>query len=51
MAYFSGYAASIALAQNLPPENVAQGISEGIGVGFDVGVLSAVIALMIMGWS
>ncbi len=51
MAYFSGYAASRALDRNEPPEIVAQSINEGVGVGFDVGVLSSIVALMIMGWS
>jgi hypothetical protein len=51
MAYCSGYAASNALDLDEPPEVIAQSINEGIGVGFDIGVLSAIFALMIMGWS
>ena len=50
MAYFSGFAASNALGQEQPPENVTHGINAGLGVGFDVGVPSAALALMIMGW-
>ena len=51
MAYFSGYAASNALGQEQPPENITKSINEGLGVGFEVGVPSATLALMIMGWS
>lgn len=51
MAYFSGFEAFSALAQDLPPAVVAQRINEGIGQGFEVGTPAAVIALMIMGWS
>jgi len=51
MAYFSGYAASNALSQDLPTENITKCINEGLGAGFEVGVPSATLALMIMGWS
>jgi hypothetical protein len=51
MAYFSGYAASNALGQDMPSGKVSAGINQGLGVGFEVGVPSAIMALMIMGWS
>lgn len=51
MAYFSGYEASKALAENQPPAAVAERINEGLGVGFDLGGRAAIVALMIMGWT
>lgn len=51
MAYFSGFAASNALSQGLPPGEVTEGIDKGLGLGFEVGVPSAILALIIMGWS
>jgi hypothetical protein len=51
MAYFSGFAAYRALAENERPQDVAHKINEGIGVGFEVGAPVALAALMIMGWS
>lgn len=51
MAYFSGYEASKALAENQPSTTVAERINEGLGVGFDLGGRTAIVALMIMGWT
>jgi hypothetical protein len=51
MAYFSGFEASKALAEDQPPATVAQCVNEGIGAGFDFGVWAAIVALMIMGWT
>jgi hypothetical protein len=51
MAYYSGYAAYLALAQNESPASLAHGINQGIGEGFALGVPAAIMALMIMGWS
>lgn len=51
MAYFSGYAAANDLGQDLSPGRVAASVNEGLGVGFEVGVPSAILALMIIGWS
>ena len=50
MAYYSGYAAYQALAQDQPPPSLAYGIDQGIGEGFALGVPAAIMALMIMGW-
>jgi hypothetical protein len=51
MAYFSGHFAALPLAQDQPPEVVAQRVNEGIGEGFVYGSLPAIVALMIMVWS
>jgi hypothetical protein len=51
MAYLSGYYASQALAQNQPPEFVAQRVNEGIGLGFRFASPVSVIALIIMVWN
>jgi len=51
MAYFSGFEASKALAEDEPPTAVAQRVNEGLAAGFDLGVLAAILALMIMGWT
>jgi hypothetical protein len=51
MAYFSGFEAYRALAQNESPSTVAHSINEGIGTGFEVGAPAAFWALMIMGWT
>lgn len=50
MAYFSGFEAYRALAQNEAPSVVAHSINEGVGEGFEAGVPAAIAALMIMGW-
>lgn len=51
MAYFSGFEAYRALAQNESPSTVAHSINEGIGIGFEIGVSAALWTLMIMGWT
>lgn len=51
MAYFSGFAAALALGRDEPPVWTAQRINEGIGEGFIVGAPAALITLMIMGWT
>ncbi len=51
MAYFSGYAASSALAEPHRPDAVAQSINEGLGLGFDLGSRAAILALIIMVWT
>jgi len=51
MAYFSGYAASSALAEHQRSDTVAQCINEGLGLGFDLGSRAAILALIIMVWT
>lgn len=51
MAYFSGYAAYRGLREGSTPTNVADDVNQGLGEGFALGVPSAILALMIMGWS
>ena len=51
MAYYSGHAAYLALAQDGSPPVVAHSINEGIGEGFEAGIPAAIVALMIMGWT
>lgn len=51
MAYFSGYAAYRGLSEGPTLANVADEINQGLGEGFALGVPSAILALMIMGWS
>jgi len=51
MAYFSGYAAYRGLREGSDPSAVAGEINEGPGEGFALGVPSAMLSLMIMGWS
>jgi len=50
MAYFSGYAAYRSLSEPTLT-NVADDVNQGLGEGFALGVPSAILALMIMGWS
>jgi len=51
MAYFSGYAAYHGLRDGSAPSAVAEEINESLGEGFALGVPSAMLSLMIMGWS
>jgi hypothetical protein len=51
MAYFSGYLAARALAENQLPHVVAQRVNEGLGEGFVRGALPAIVALIIVVWS
>lgn len=51
MAYLSGHYASQALAQEQPPEFVAQRVNEGIAIGFRVASPASIVALIIMVWS
>lgn len=51
MAYFSGYAAYACMEREDPPSLMAHSINEGVGEGFGVGAPSAVIAIIIMGWT
>jgi membrane protein YqaA with SNARE-associated domain len=51
MAYWSGYFAARAIAENQPPHVLAQRVNEGIGEGFLKGSLPAILALIIVVWS
>jgi len=51
MAYFSGYYAAQALAQDQPPEIVAHRVNEGIGLGFRLISPLSIVALIIVVWS
>ncbi len=51
MAYFSGYAAYRGLREGSTPTNVTDDVNQGLGEGFAFGVPSAMLVLMIMGWS
>ena len=50
MAYFSGYGAAQALAQEQTPEVVAQWVNEGVGLGFRYLSPLSIVALIIMTW-
>ncbi len=51
MAYWSGYLTANALADNQPPEVVAQRVNEGLGRGFSWGYPLSALALIIGAWS
>jgi hypothetical protein len=51
IAYFSGFNAAQALAQNAPAHFVAQRINEGVGEGFEITAPLSIIALIIVVWS
>ena len=51
MAYFSGFAARRARANEEPPPSMAHQINEGIAEGFETGAPAAIAALIIMGWT
>jgi hypothetical protein len=47
MAYFSGFAAAKASAEQFPPEVLGQAVNEGLALGFLLGSPLAVATLMI----
>jgi hypothetical protein len=51
MAYFSGYNAAQALAQDQPPEVVAHSVNEGLGRGFEIFSPLSIFALFVMLWA
>jgi hypothetical protein len=51
MAYLSGYYAAQAMAQQQPPEIVAQRVNEGVGDGFKWISPLSIIAFIIVVWS
>jgi hypothetical protein len=51
MAYFSGFYAAQALAQNRPPDHLAHRIDVGIAQGFEYLSPISVLALIIVAWS
>lgn len=51
MAYFSGFAASQALAQGQSPELVAHRINEGVAEGFELASPLSIVALIIVVWT
>jgi len=51
MAYFSGFAASQALAQGQAPELVAHRVNEGVAEGFELASPLSIVALIIVVWT
>jgi hypothetical protein len=51
MAYFSGFAASLALKQGQPPDAVSHHINEGIAEGFELASPLSILALIIVVWT
>jgi hypothetical protein len=51
MAYWSGYSASQAMAEDQPPDILSQRVNQGLGEGFIAGWPVAIMALIIGIWT